>query len=219
MAKFKVGDKVKSVRTGRKGTLLSMVRGMDVLADRLGALWNVKFDDGAEGMLREGTELTLANSRACNAEPSAQLKKAYDEWKKAEEKFKKWWNPDRRLSERTPAGADGAKKAVEFSDLFFRETGRRPPNGYGNMTLEQMMASNSVRSRNAVVAKAINAQRAARNAAGDFVQYYADSYSYIPKVGEIYKYDGKRVKCTSVQRLQRGSDDRDRYLIEGRVVG
>lgn len=137
-AKFKVGDRVKSVRTGRKGTLLSMVRGRDVLADRLGALWNVKFDDGAEGMLREGTELTLANS---------------------------------------------------------------------------------VCSRNSVVAKAINAQRAARNAAGDFVQYYADSYSYIPKVGEIYKYDGKRVKCTSVQRLQRGSDDRDRYLIEGRVVG
>lgn len=234
MVKFKVGDRVKSVRTGRKGTLLSMVRGRDVLADRLGALWNVKFDDGAEGMLREGTELTLANScatnakfkvgdrvetewgtgriirvggvekfggeetyavildkrpygratyfkehqikpyqkfpnasavRSCNAEPSAQLKKAYDEWKKAEEKFKKWWNPDRRLSERPPAGADGAKKAVEFSELFFRETGRRPPNGYGNMTLEQMMASNSVRSTNAVVAKAINAQRAARNAA------------------------------------------------------
>lgn len=72
--------------------------------------------------------------------------------------------------------------------------------------------------RNSVVQKAINAARA-RNAADDFVQYHADSYSYIPKVGETYKYDGKRVKCTSVQKLQRGSDDRDRYLIEGRVVG
>ena len=68
-----------------------------------------------------------------------------------------------------------------------------------------------------VRAKACNA--AARNDADDFVQYHADSYSYIPKVGETYKYDGKRVKCTSVQKLQRGSDDRDRYLIEGRVVG
>ena len=72
------------------------------------------------------------------------------------------------------------------------------------------------RSRNAVVAKAMNA---ARNAEDDFLQYYADSYSYIPKVGEIYKYDGKRVKCTSVQKLQRGNDDRDRFLVEGRVVG
>ena len=68
-----------------------------------------------------------------------------------------------------------------------------------------------------VRAKACNA--AARNAADDFVQYHADSHSYIPKVGETYEYDGKRVKCTSVQKLQRGSDDRDRYLIEGRVVG
>lgn len=58
-----------------------------------------------------------------------------------------------------------------------------------------------------------------QNAEDDFLQYYADSYSYIPKVGEIYKYDGKRVKCTSVQKLQRGNDDRDRFLVEGRVVG
>ena len=72
------------------------------------------------------------------------------------------------------------------------------------------------RSRNYVVQKALNATR---NADNDFVQYYADSYSYIPKVGEIYKYDGKRVKCTSVQKLQRGNDDRDRFLVEGRVVG
>lgn len=74
------------------------------------------------------------------AAPSAGLRRAYDDWQKAKAKFAKWWNPDRRLSERPPAGADEAQKAVAFSNLFLKEVGRRPPNGYGDMTLEQMLA-------------------------------------------------------------------------------
>ena len=87
----------------------------------------------------------LSDYRAANAcknaaAPSAELRRAYDDWQKAKAKFAKWWNPDRRLSERPPAGADEAKKAVAFSNLFLKEVGRRPPNGYGKMTLEQMLA-------------------------------------------------------------------------------
>lgn len=87
----------------------------------------------------------LSDYRAANAcknaaAPSAELRRAYDDWQKAKAKFAKWWNPDRRLSERPPAGADEAQKAVAFSDIFLKEVGRRPPNGYGEMTLEQMLA-------------------------------------------------------------------------------
>lgn len=170
MAKFKPGDKVtwQHHNGSYSNEVIDYIVPPNGYAFRDGGI-------GAESEIRAGwvpesqtgrANMPPLNSRACNgvrssnAAPSAQLKRAYDEWKKAAEKFKKWFGAGRRLSERIPAGADESRKMIDFSDLFFRETGRRPPNGYGEMTLEQMLASNSqtcVRSRNSVVAKALNA--------------------------------------------------------------
>lgn len=79
------------------------------------------------------------SSRACNAEITPELRRAYDEWQKAKAKFDKWWNPDRRLSERPPKSADATKKGLEFAAVFKKVTGKLTPNGYGSMTLEQMV--------------------------------------------------------------------------------
>ncbi|MBQ1428745.1 MAG: hypothetical protein IIZ06_03670 [Kiritimatiellae bacterium] len=151
-ANVKVGDKIVLIADAgvwRKGATGAIVGG-----DYLPGFLYVKFDDGSEGRIPE-SKMAARNSRAANAvrnaAPSAQLKKAYDEWKKAEAKFKKWFGSGRSLSERIPAGADDTRKKIEFSNLFFKETGRHPPNGYGEMTLEQMMAYNSQKGvRNAV---------------------------------------------------------------------
>ena len=63
---LKVGDRVESIKTGSKGKIIGKPRGAseDRFASRLGMLWYVKFDNGAEGELREGTEIRLANSCA-----------------------------------------------------------------------------------------------------------------------------------------------------------
>ena len=63
---------------------------------------------------------------------------AYADWRRAECNFKKWWNPDRRLSEDPPKGAESAKMCVAFSRRFKEVFGVVPPNGFGQMTLRQM---------------------------------------------------------------------------------
>ena len=63
---------------------------------------------------------------------------AYADWRLAECKFKEWWNPDLRLSENPPNGAESAKKCVAFSRRFKEVFGVAPPNGFGQMTLRQM---------------------------------------------------------------------------------
>ena len=148
-AKFKVGDKVKYWVFDKKVTgTIKAIRGdkAEVVAvgDKTGITYPIKDLVAANSVCSRNAVVAKAlNACARNASASPALRKAYDEWKKAEEKFKKWWNPDRRLSERPPAGADSASRATAFSNLFLKEIGRRPPNGYGNMTLEQMLASNA----------------------------------------------------------------------------
>lgn len=200
MAKFKPGDKV--TWQHHNGSYSNEV--VDYIVPPNG----YAFKDGgvgAESELRAGwvpesqtgmANMPPLNSRACNgvrsrnAAPSAQLKRAYDEWKRAAEKFKKWFGAGRRLSERIPAGADESRKMVDFSNLFFKETGRRPPNGYGEMTLEQMLASNSqtcVRSRNSVVAKALNACGTALNAMQDAGRYVQECNKFIPEANALIR--------------------------------
>jgi preprotein translocase subunit YajC len=136
-AKFKVGDKVriigggvetiKSVHPKGRGTGFGPKK-IDYYATREGG-----------GFITDDDISGFANSRACNAEITPELRRAYDEWQKAKAKFDKWWNPDRRLSERPPKDADEAKKGLEFAAVFKKVTGKLTPNGYGSMTLEQMV--------------------------------------------------------------------------------
>ena len=72
------------------------------------------------------------------AEKIKAVGQAYADWRIAECKFKEWWNPDRRLSEDQPKGAESTKKCVAFSRLFKEVFGVLPPNGFGQMTLRQM---------------------------------------------------------------------------------
>ena len=60
-------------------------------------------------------------------------------------------------------------------------------------------------------------RRVARNADGH-ISYTIDTYGKIPKVGEVYSYDGKRVKCTGVSHLSPGYGGIDRYLIDADIV-
>ena len=72
------------------------------------------------------------------AEKIKAVGQAYADWRIAECKFKEWWNPDRRLSEDPPKGAESAQKCVAFSRRFKEVFGVLPPNGFGQMTLRQM---------------------------------------------------------------------------------
>lgn len=140
-AKFKVGDRVKSAKYPELGEMkvervFQDIHGTAYRTSRDGFLTD---DIHYDRTLIPANAVRNANSRACNAEITPELRKAYDEWKKAEAKFAKWWNPDRRLSERPPKGADSAKKGLDFSAVFKRVMGKLPPNRYGSMSLEQMV--------------------------------------------------------------------------------
>lgn len=134
-ATFKVGDRAwyKEPSTGEKIEItITGVSGND---------YEYVTSDGIKGRTvgYSGKGLYPLNARSCNAEITPELRKAYDEWQKAKAKFDKWWNPDRRLSERPPKDADEAKKGLEFAAVFKKVTGKLTPNGYGKMTLEQMV--------------------------------------------------------------------------------
>ena len=130
---YGVGDTVK-LRSGRTGEVLSKY------VDKNG---DIKIDVDLNGTRftasPEMIDAVVKNSRACNAEITPELKKAYDEWMKAKAKFDKWWNPNRRLSENPPKGADATRKQLDFAAVFKKVTGKLTPNGYGKMTLEQMV--------------------------------------------------------------------------------
>ena len=130
---YGVGDTVK-LRSGRTGEVLSKY------VDKNG---DIKIDVDLNGTRftasPEMIDSVVKNSRACNAEITPELKKAYDEWMKAKAKFDKWWNPNRRLSENPPKGADATRKQLDFAAVFKKVTGKLAPNGYGSMTLEQMV--------------------------------------------------------------------------------
>lgn len=118
-----------------------------LLHNRFGNDYAVKSRDGerwelggiSESDARRKFAAKAWNARACNAEITPELKKAYDEWQKAKAKFDKWWNPNRRLSENPPKGADATRKQLDFAAVFKKVTGKLTPNGYGSMTLEQMV--------------------------------------------------------------------------------
>ena len=71
MAKFKVGDRVVSIKTGRKGKIVSPGGRYNPMYGHNGhhEMWNVLFDDEKERIpvLMGSEEIRLANSRACNA--------------------------------------------------------------------------------------------------------------------------------------------------------
>lgn len=140
MAKFRVGDKVRDIRYGGRyeAKIVKVVPGRGMTMYTLDA----PVSSNPSMYVAAEDEIEAANA-ACNANIPPELRRAYDEWQKAKAKLKKWWNPSRRLSERPPKGADEAQKAADFAMLFRRLMGRPTPNGYGNMTLEQMVASNA----------------------------------------------------------------------------
>lgn len=128
-AKFKVGDKVKHKTNGLTG----------IVEGRATEPGNYNVRSEGRVFMWDEDDLVLANSRACNAEITPELRKAYDEWQKAKAKFDTWWNPNRRLSENPPKGADATRKQLDFAAVFKKVTGKLTPNGYGSMTLEQMV--------------------------------------------------------------------------------
>ena len=139
-AAFKVGDRVRHgnvmyISKTNEDRLVGTITRWD--DDR--GMWEVKFKGDPKPVYWSSKEMVKYNSRACNAEITPELRRAYDEWQKAKAKFDKWWNPDRRLSERPPKSADATKKGLEFAAVFKKVTGKLTPNGYGSMSLEQMV--------------------------------------------------------------------------------
>lgn len=78
-AKFKVGDKVVSIKTGRKGKIVSPGGRFDTKYGHF-EMWNVWFDDGKEKIpVSLGSdEIRLANFRAANARKTVEWGK--DNW-------------------------------------------------------------------------------------------------------------------------------------------
>lgn len=86
-----------------------------------------------------------ALNAVANVTASPELRKAYDEYKKAEEKSAKRFSKiGGNWLKGNPAADTHTQKLRALSDLFFKETGKRPPNGFGSMSLEQML-QNTVR--------------------------------------------------------------------------
>lgn len=130
---YGVGDTVK-LRSGRTGEVLSKY------VDKDGNLSiEINLNGTRYAVSADMVDSVVKNARACNAEIAPELRKAYDEWQKAKAKFDKWWNPNRRLSENPPKGADATRKQLDFAAVFKKVTGKLTPNGYGSMTLEQMV--------------------------------------------------------------------------------
>lgn len=152
-AKFKVGDRVKNARACNRASVyeygvgdtvkLRSGRTGEVLSKYVDKDGNLSIEINLNGtryaVSADMVDCVVKTARACNAEITPELRRAYDEWQKAKAKFNKWWNPDRRLSERPPKDADETKKSLEFAAVFKKVTGKLTPSGYGSMTLEQMV--------------------------------------------------------------------------------
>ena len=80
------------------------------------------------------------NACARNAEVDPKVKAAYDKYMKAKAKFDKWWTPDRRLSERSKVVDEHQRAQMDFARTFREVYGKPTPNGWGDMTLEQMVS-------------------------------------------------------------------------------
>jgi preprotein translocase subunit YajC len=188
-------------RDGEKWTLRACKnRGVEAMLSKAHPEWNfcqisdLQRKQNEEAKIRKivEAELRKMGKTIANAEITPELKKAYDEWQKAKAKFDKWWNPNRRLSERPPKGADYSKYGMAFSDLFFKEYKRRPPNGYGSMTLEQMVDAVS---KNAVARNGDKRLRTAQDKNGKTIRVgdkvKIDDEPGYKKVASIWEYDGE----------------------------
>ena len=136
-AKFKVGDIV--VDKGFPSVKLRILQD-DSRYNPNAHTYAVKPLRGGAVTTSREEDLKLANSRAANATVDPKVKAAYDKYMQTKAKFDKWWTPDRRLSERSKVVDEHQKAQMDFAMTFREVYGKPAPNGWSDMTLEQMVS-------------------------------------------------------------------------------